>query len=133
MRNGPLQSITVTALMAGLCCGCGVAGSGTMPGVIPVKGKVTYKGKPVAKGSVTFEPDGFGRDAHGKIESDGSFVLSTYKEGDGAVPGHHRIAVKDTGIKSPKDAFAKKYAGVSSSGLTADVDEEHTEFTVELK
>ncbi len=133
MRNGPIKSIAATALLAGLCWGCGLAGSGTMPGVIPVKGKVTYKGKPLTQGSVTFEPDGFGREAHGKIQSDGTFVLATYKEADGAVAGHHRVAVTNTGIKSPRDAFAKKYAGVSSSGLTADIDAEHTEFTFDLK
>jgi hypothetical protein len=104
-----------------------------MPDVIPVKGKVTYKGQPVTKGSIKFEPDGFGREAHGQIQSDGTFVLTTLKEGDGAVAGHHRVAVTGTGIKSPKDALAKKYGGVSSSGWTADVDAEHTEFTFDIK
>ena len=60
-------------------------------------------------------------------------MLTTNKEGDGVVAGHHRVAVTETGIKSPRDAFAKKYAGPASSGLTADVDAEHTEFTFDLK
>ena len=59
--------------------------------------------------------------------------LPLTRKADGAVAGHHRVAVTNTGIKSPRDAFAKKYAGVSSSGLTADIDAEHTEFTFDLK
>jgi hypothetical protein len=133
MRIVPPRLIVVAALSCGACWGCGPAGSGKLPDVIPVKGKVTYKGQPVTKGSITFEPDGFGRDAHGQIKADGTFVLTTLKEGDGAVAGHHRVAVTGTGITSAKDALAKKYAGVSSSGLTADVDAEHTEFTFDLQ
>jgi hypothetical protein len=133
MRIVVPRLVLLAALCCGACWGCGPAGSGRMPDAIPVKGKVLYKGQPVTKGSVTFEPDGFGREAHGRIQSDGSFVLTTYKDGDGAVAGHHRVAVSDTGIKSPKDALAKKWAGTASSGLTADVDAEHTDFTLELK
>ncbi len=133
MRIVRVRVIVVAAVSVMICWGCGPAGSGKMPDAIPVKGKVTYKGQPVTKGSITFEPDGFGREAHGPIQSEGTYVLTTYKEGDGAVTGHHRVAVTGTGIKSPKDALAKKYGGVASSGLTADVDAEHTEFNFDLK
>jgi hypothetical protein len=132
MRLVRPRLFVVTALGCGVCWGCGPAGSGRMPDAIPVKGKVTYKGEPVTKGSITFEPE-FGRDAHAQIQSDGSFVLTTYKDADGAVPGHHRVAVSGTGIKSPKDALAKKWASVSSSGLEADVDAEHAELLINLK
>jgi hypothetical protein len=133
MRIIPRRLIVLAALSCGICWGCGPAGSGTLTGVIPVKGKVTYKGQPLTKGSIKFEPDGYGREAHGTIQSDGTFVLTTFKDGDGVVAGHHRVAVTETGIKSPKDALARKYGFVESSGLTADVDAEHTEFTFDLK
>jgi hypothetical protein len=124
-------------ILAALCCiaywGCGPPGKGTAPSLIPVKGKVTYKGQPLTKGLIRFEPTDYGREASGDIHPDGTFVLSTHKDGDGVVAGHHRVAVNGTGIKSPKDAFAKKYGGTTSSGLTADVDTEHTEFTFDLK
>lgn len=126
--------IVLSALAWGACAGCGSAGGGAAATtLIPVKGKVTYKGNALTKGRVKFEPDGFGRNAYGKIQSDGTFTLTTDKEGDGAIAGHHRVAVTETGIKSPKDALAKKYASVASSGLTADVDVSNTEFTFDLK
>lgn len=126
--------VVLSALVWGACAGCGSAGSETAAKtLIPVKGKVTYKGKPLTRGRIKFEPDGFGRNAYGKIQSDGTFTLTTDKEGDGAVAGHHRVAVTETGIKSSRDAVAKKYANVSSSGLTADVDSTNTEFTFDIK
>ena len=64
-----------------------------MGATVPVKGKVTYKGKPLTEGEIVFEPDNSGREAHGSIQPDGSFELTTFKTGDGAVPGTHRVAV----------------------------------------
>jgi hypothetical protein len=133
MRIVPPRLIVLAALSCGVCWGCGPAGSGKMPDLIPVKGKVTYKGQPVTKGMVKFEPEGYGRDARGPIQSDGTFVLTTFDKGDGVVAGHHRVTVTNTGIKSTRDAVARKYGEASSSGLSAVVDAEHTEFTFNLE
>jgi hypothetical protein len=129
----PRKLILLSALAAVPCWGCGAAGGGAATALISVKGKVLYKGQPVTKGSVKFEPDGYGREAHGEIKPDGTFTLTTYKDGDGIIAGEHRVAVTGTGIKSTKDALAKKYGNVSSSGLTATVDADHTDFTFELE
>lgn len=131
--NLPRKLIVLAALAACPCLGCGSAGGGAASNLVPVKGKVTYKGQPVTKGSIKFEPDGFGREAHGQIKSDGTYVLSTFKEGDGVIAGHHRVTVSGTGIKSPKDALAKKWASEAASGLTADVDADHADFPFDLK
>jgi hypothetical protein len=133
MRINPMRRIILAALCCGVCWGCGAVGGGAQIALIPVKGKVTYKGKPLTKGSIQFEPDGYGRKARGKIQSDGTFVLGTDKEGDGVIAGHHRVTVTDTGITSPKNVLASKWASEAASGLTADVDPEHTEFNFELK
>lgn len=134
MRSTPRSLVALAALSCGLSGGCAPAGSGKMPDLIPVTGKVLYKGQPLTQGSIKFDPeDGYGREANGKIKPDGTFTVTTFKEGDGVVAGHHRVAVTGTGIKSPRDMFAKKYGGVASSGLTADVDAEHHDFTFELK
>jgi hypothetical protein len=132
MRINPPIRILLAASCCVACWGCG-PGSGTTGSLIPVKGRVTYKGQPVTTGVIKFEPDGYGREARGKIQSDGTFVLTTYKDGDGVVAGHHVVTVFDMGIKSPRNAVAKKYAEAASSGLTADVDAEHAEFTFDLK
>jgi hypothetical protein len=133
MRMNPPRPIVLAALCCGVCWGCGPAGSGRLPDLIPVKGKVTYKGKPVTKGTIRFEPDGYGRKAAGKLQPDGTFVLGTDKEGDGVVAGHHRVSIQNTGSHPAKELIPRKYTQRAASGLTADVDAEHTEFPFDLR
>ena len=101
--------------------------------MIPVKGKVTYKGQPVTKGVVRFEPDGYGRMASGQIGSDGTFVLTTLKEGDGVVAGQHRVSIDGFDKSLAKDRALRKYGGPNTSDLRAEVNPEKTEFTFDLK
>ena len=95
---------------------------GRTPDLIPVKGKVTYKGKPLTKGTITFEPDGYGRMASGELQSDGTFVLTTLKEGDGVVAGDHRVSITGVDKTLAKDALATKYASPNTSKLEVEVD-----------
>jgi hypothetical protein len=133
MRISPRKLVSLAALSCGICWGCAPAGSGTLPSLIPVKGKVTYKGQPVTKGLVKFVPEGYGREARGELKSDGTFVLSTNKEGDGVVAGAHRVSIGITESRLAKDRAIKKYASPNTSKLTADVDAEHTEFPFDLQ
>ena len=133
MRIAPRVLLGIAVLGCGLASGCGSASGVTQTELVPVKGQLTYKGQPVTKGTVTFEPEDFGRPASGPIQPDGSFVLTTRRSGDGVVPGHHRVIVTDTGIKSSRDTLARKWASAAASGLTADVDAEHAEFRLDLK
>jgi hypothetical protein len=125
------QSIAAVMLLA-WCGGCGANGSGTLPSLLPVKGKVTFKGQPVTTGTVRFEPDDYGRPATGKLQSDGTYVLTTLKEGDGVVPGHHRVSITDLNLKSKDGAILQKYLNTSKTKLEADVSAEKTEFAFEL-
>jgi hypothetical protein len=65
----------------------------------PVIGRVICEGKPVPHVMVFFEPTESGKSAiTGKAgfaiaKDDGTFRLTTYKDGDGAVVGHHRVRV----------------------------------------
>jgi hypothetical protein len=124
-------AIAVSMLVA-WCSGCGTKGAGELPQLLPVKGKVTFKGQPLSSGSVRFEPDDYGRPAYGKLNSDGTFVLSTLKDGDGVVPGHHKVSITDLDIKSTQGAAVMKYLRTSNSKLEADVSPEKTEFTFDL-
>jgi hypothetical protein len=54
-------------------------------------GKVMFA--PVAKGGLKA-----GRPAFGQVQPDGSFVLSTYREGDGAVVGDHWVSVANVTV-----------------------------------
>ena len=131
MRAGA-SSITLATLVLLPFWGCGPSDRPYVAPTVPVKGKVTYQGKPLTQGSVTFEPDGTGREANGSIQPDGTFVLSTFKEGDGALVGVHRIAVSGTG-KGGKEIVPIKYRNTSSSKVEVEVVEGKAEYAIDLK
>jgi hypothetical protein len=128
-----IKLAVVTAMLLGCVGGCGAQGSGTLPQLIPVKGKVTLKGQPVTNGTIRFEPDDYGRAASGKLQSDGTFVLTTQKEGDGVVPGHHRVSITNYDTKSKEGALLRKTLNASKSKLEADVSAEKTEFSFDIQ
>jgi hypothetical protein len=66
-------------------------GCGYSP-VAKVEGIVRCEGKPVPNALVFFQPEK-GRLSQGLTQKDGTFVLSTYQDNDGAVIGHHTIRV----------------------------------------
>ena len=61
----------------------------------------TEDGKVISNGRIMFGPldansDGLsGKLARGNIDENGKFVLTTYNNGDGAVVGRHRVALKE--------------------------------------
>ena len=76
--------------------GCG---SGR-PEVAKVHGRVTVGGKPVTTGRIQFWPES-GRAAQGQIEEDGTYTLTTFDPGDGAVLGKHTVTIEATKIHNP--------------------------------
>ena len=132
MHKRVIRWIILSGLLLAGGSGCGSEAGVTAP-LIPVKGKVTYKGQPLDKGVIKFEPDGgYGRKASGPLQSDGTFVLTTDKEGDGVVAGHHKVSINGTGSHPARELVPKKYTLRASSPLSADVDTEHAEFTFDL-
>lgn len=81
--------------------GCGPAG----PEMGDVTGTVTFKGKPLPTGTITFIPETDGLpNAFAEIQEDGTYVAKTPEFGDGVPIGKHRvmiIAVKDRGPEAP--------------------------------
>ena len=78
----------------------------------PVQGSVTYEGKPVTGGSITFRPTQAaggaggattGKPASGAVQADGSFVLTTYEASDGAVVGQHEVMYTAPTVELPYD------------------------------
>jgi hypothetical protein len=131
MRSCLPKSIALVTIFL-VCWGCGPSVSVLAP-LLSVKGKVTYKGQPLTQGIIQFEPNGYGRMATGTLQSDGSFVLSTLKEGDGVVAGVHKVSITDVDKTLAKDRVFKKYMIASDKGLAAEVGPEKTEFTFDLK
>ena len=126
-------SIVPFALVAAACWGCGGESDGPHIGVtVPIKGKITYKGQPLTQGGIRFEPEDAGREAYGDIKSDGTFELTTFKAGDGAVPGVHRVAV-DASARAGKVPVPMKFRSPSSSHVQVEVAAGKTEYTIDLK
>ncbi len=113
--------------------GCGGEAGGQQE-TAPVQGSVTYNGQPLTTGTVFFVPEGGGPTAEGQVREDGTFELTTYEEGDGAVPGQHGVMIhaereleevlpEDEDPDNPPDPqlIPAKYSSVETSGLTATV------------
>ncbi|QDT67526.1 hypothetical protein MalM25_04250 [Planctomycetes bacterium MalM25] len=101
---------TRLALLSLAVLGCG----GPDYVVAPVTGAVLLDGQPLTGGRISFAPQSSGesvksgKPGFGDIQPDGSFVVSTYGEQDGAVVGKHRITL----INSDPDSPAGKRIGV---------------------
>jgi len=124
-------SFVLAIVLLSSCWGCGSNAAPYVGKTVPVKGKVTYKGKLLTQGQIVFEPDNSGREAHGSIQPDGTFELSTFAKGDGAVPGTHRIAV--TSGKVGEVVVPVKYKNTSSSKTEVEVAEGKSEYVVDFK
>lgn len=91
--NFTVRAMSSFCIFAGVGLLITLSGCSGNPSTAKVTGKVTYDGGPVTSGSVTFAPVSGteGKPATGVVQSDGSYALSTYAEGDGAVVGSHRV------------------------------------------
>jgi len=109
----------------------------------PVKGKVIYNGQPVTSGGIHFQPIAVegaaatnpGQPANGQVQSDGTFVLSTYKEGDGAVVGKHKVSYipASRGAESYEDKpEPSPYLGLVPKEQEVEIKPGQNEITIEL-
>jgi hypothetical protein len=104
-------------LLLVLAAGCG-------PGEterVPVRGRVLYRGQPLAGGTIVFTPDadrgGRGPLAVGEIDADGHYTLRTGDQ-PGAVPGWHRVTIAAAG---PEPSLPRRYRDPEHSGLSRQV------------
>ncbi|MDG3007167.1 hypothetical protein [Paludisphaera mucosa] len=116
-------SIAAAVLLAILCPGCD-SGDPPLPpsAAAPAKGRITHRGKPLTGGRITLEPTDGGREAKGDVQPDGTFVLTTFQEGDGALPGVHRVSI--AGVEPPLRTRGETHVRVS---------EGKTEYHIDLK
>lgn len=85
--------------------------------VATVHGTVTLDGAPVSDASVTFMPKEGGRPAFGITEADGTYTLTTFEDGDGAMVGNHVVTV--TAVD--EEVNTKVEAAVEEHGSLAEV------------
>lgn len=115
----------ITVLLAAALSGCG-RGSYELE-TAPASGQVNLDGEPLPQGIVYVLPSK-GRSAKGMIQPDGSFVLSTYEQGDGAQVGTHPAVVAalpkdelDQEQRQLRMPIPKRYSRASTSGLTVEI------------
>jgi hypothetical protein len=135
--------VLFAALTIFVAPGCNSGGEG----LAVVKGKVTYKGKPVPNGTINFLPDdGNKLSATGEIQPDGSYALQTTqgtRPSDGAVIGKHKVvivAMQDMASRLPEERIPLpppivpiKYTSPATSDLTAEVVDKENEINFDLK
>lgn len=86
-----------------LLCGCG-------SGKVPVSGRVTFKGQPLADATVMFHGESVKGTAHAVTDDNGEFTLTSREDDDGVLPGSYKVTVgKYKKIASPP-ITAEEYA-----------------------
>lgn len=132
-----------------LCGMIGVSGCGPSgPAMVKVKGTIAYKGEPLHSGMITFNPKNpkEGHVAQSEIAEDGTFALSTFKAGDGAVVGDYIISAtsivdgtevleKDRGLGiGGKTVIPERYGDPKTSKLeqTVEFGDDKEDLVIEL-
>jgi dipeptidyl aminopeptidase/acylaminoacyl peptidase len=59
----------------------------------PVTGIVTFEGKPIAEGTIEFQPVGPGSHRASGVIRDGHYTLTTIDPNDGALPGEYKVTI----------------------------------------
>jgi len=104
----PALFIVVVGFVALAGCGGGSSEGPRLP-TIPVKGKLTIDGKPAGNLMLTFSPvaadqsedKAVNKTVSALVKQDGTFVLQTYKENDGAPVGSYKVTVTGNVPLSP--------------------------------
>ena len=127
LRTTQLVILLLVCLALAGCFG------GTTQVIVPAKGRVTYKGKPLPYGQVMFQPES-GEMARGEIQPDGTYVLSTFAPSDGATVGKNHVRITSNPaqmpdiataakgeIATPKSILPKKFGAFGTSELVVEV------------
>lgn len=126
----------------------GVGGCGSHPAATyPVSGQIVFAdGAPLATGGIilvkSIAAEGQSVfNARGTIAADGTFRLSTFEEGDGAVAGKHQVLVRakrdaDDYLKwgvVPRPVIDPRFEHYETSGLEFTVAEGENDFTIDVE
>ncbi|MDX1947910.1 MAG: hypothetical protein SFU86_21100 [Pirellulaceae bacterium] len=111
-----------------------LAGCDDRPLRVPVAGKVLIDGQPLTQGSVCVIPAG-DRPAGGRINSDGTFRLTTFDENDGCVLGTHPVMIVARQQITPtrmKWLIPKKYQTIEGTDQKVTIDAPTENLVIEL-
>lgn len=143
VKEWPLVRLLLVVACLSVVLGCGRGGEG----LAVVKGKITYKGKPVPNGTVNYLPaDPNKPSATGEIQADGSYAMQTYlgsRPSQGAVIGKHKVvivAMQDMASRLPEERVPLpppivpiKYTSPATSDLKAEVEDKENTIDFDLQ
>ncbi|MFG0262117.1 MAG: hypothetical protein ACF788_06990 [Novipirellula sp. JB048] len=119
-------SLLTLALLALTSSGCSGA-TDQREEMVEIRGRVHVDGEPAPELIVKLYPQGSEASISTGITSeDGSFVISTYRQGDGAPPGEYRVGCEwgtyDRGKRMyTGDQLGGRYASPENSGIVWNV------------
>lgn len=138
MAHSLAKSVVVAILVSASLVGCG--DGRTKMNLANASGKVTCEGKPIPFATVYFEPLRQGKDAIvgkqaiGRADEGGAYILTTYDTEDGAVVGKHRVRVGkplgESGNKFQCDCALSEEIDVMNVEVVAG---KENEFNIDLK
>ncbi len=108
----------------------------------PVNGKVQFKsGSPVRVGTIELKSRQHNIHSRGTLNPDGTFTLTTYEDGDGAIAGKHDCVivqfVMTEGLQSHRPSAIgvvdRRYNSYTTSGITVDIEAKKNEITIEVE
>jgi hypothetical protein len=105
LRDSVARNFVCVCIFAFLAtCGCS-----ERRGLVPIEATFTLDGKPLEFASVTFLriDSQQSRPASGMTQSDGSVSMTTYRQGDGVMPGEYKVCVsKRGGVSMPSSGMS---------------------------
>jgi hypothetical protein len=144
----------VLAVLIALGCAAEKKPGWQRPKVVHANGVVRYQGQPLEGALVTFTNEKQSTSAFGRTDAEGKFTLTTFKQGDGVVPGAQAVAVSKVQMPNqlidksaapswrkastpaqpqPRWLIPKRYGNPATSQLSVDVSENGTsEIMLEL-
>lgn len=139
--TGRLWPIALCGLLSVVASGCGQSPAEDAPAgkLVSVKGQALFLDKPIPQARVTFHPlaaaDNKAKTPFAVVKEDGTFLLTTHRPEDGALPGEYSVTVSwfkpakgtsdDDGIG--EEVLPPKYQRPESSGLKATVKADSSE------
>jgi hypothetical protein len=120
----------MVAAMLLVLVGC----SDNRPARVPISGQVLIDGEPLKFGVIRFIPDD-GRPSSGNLDANGRFTLRCFDDDDGAVLGHHKVAIfANEALDDRRTRWhaPPKYASLTNSGLDQQITEPNQSLTIKL-
>jgi hypothetical protein len=134
--------VKIASCIAVLVLACFLSGCGPgHPKTAPVRGTVFFDGKPVPNGTIMLVP-ATGNSATGEIQPDGSFTLTTFQNGDGAIPAEYKVVIiarQDTSSRLPEERnplppiiVPIQYTSAATSPLRAEIKDQENVLELRL-